>query len=46
MGQNGKRKAGPWHGLVIDVDNCCSLLDQSSGTVPSLGFIRGEGSGT
>ena len=35
MGENGKQKAGPWHDLVIDVDNCCSLLDQSSGAVPS-----------
>ena len=35
MGENGKQKAGPWYDLVIDVDNCCSLLDQFLGDVPS-----------
>ena len=35
MGENGKQKAAPWHDLVIDVDICCSLLDQSSDAMPS-----------
>lgn len=35
MGENGKQKAGPWYCLVIDVDNGCSLLDQSSDAMPS-----------
>ena len=35
MGKHGEQKAGPWYVLVIDVDICCSLLDQSSDTMPS-----------
>lgn len=45
MGENGKQNAEAWHGLVIGVDNCCSLLDQSSCVVPSaptLKTIAGE----
>lgn len=45
MGDNGKQNAEAWHGLVIGVDNCCSLLDQSSFVMPStptLKTIAGE----